>query len=266
MKSVKIIALKKILLLILLLAPVLSWACDYGDDSRLESDPTALVKAIQSGQETGQVRMTLATYLGMGKNTRKLFGDRVLISSMDCKPIGVLEGEIVGIATMPFKEFYGAMARAVRKNRPTVAKQLMAHGRVAPMPVEQYVDMFTQLPFERTGGLKIREQIKKIFPAAGRLPPQAAWLKDKAIQGRMDDYTMARLFNTFGGQLEMNRGCGPYAMSNKFYSVMQVKGLFGGVRDRYVTRQDPVRIMLMIMNSDAVFTDATHYTLKGCTP
>jgi len=266
MKLVKINAPKKVLLLFLLFAPVFSWACEYGDDPRLENNPTALVKAIQSGQETGQIRMTLATYLGMGPKTRELFADQVLISSLDCKPVGVLEGEVVGIASMPFEEFYRAMARAVRKNRPAVAKQLMAHGRVASMPVEQYVDMFSQLPFERTGGMKVREQMKNIFPAVGRLPPQKAWLKDKSMQGRMDDYTMARLFNVFGGQLDMNSSCGPYAMSDKFYSVVQVKGLFGGVHDRYVTRQDPVRIMLMIMNSDAVFTDAIHYTLKGCTP
>jgi len=259
--------MKRLLLICMMLClPAMAWACDYGDDPRLEKDPGALIKVIQSGQESGQIRMTLATYLGLGPNTRKLFGDNVLITSMDCKPTGVLDGEIVGTATMPFEDFYRAMARAIRKNRPVAAKQLMVHGRVAAMPVEQYVDLFARLPFERTGGLKVRNQMKKIFPALSRLPPRPEWLKDKAKQGRMDDYTMARLFNIFGGQLDMGRGCGPFAMSKKFYTVVQVQGLFGRVHDRYVTRPDPVRYMLMIMNSDAQFTDAIHYTIKGCSP
>jgi len=256
----------RLLLLCLLCIPLLSQACEYGDDPRLEKDPAALVQAIRSGQETGQIRMTLATYLGMGANTRKIFGDQVLITSMDCKPVGVFEGEVVGIATMPFEAFYRAMARAIRKNQPSVAKKLMVHGRAAAMPVAQYVDLFGKLPFPRTGGIKVRNQMLQVLPAAGRLPPQAAWLADPAKQGRMDDYTMARLFHLFGGQVRMDQGCGPFAMSNKFYNIVQVQSMFGGVHDRYVTRPDPIRYMLMIMNSDAVFTDATHYNIKGCTP
>jgi len=258
--------MRYVLFFSMLTLPIFVQACEYGDDPRLEKDPAALVQAIRSGQDTGQIRMTLATYLGMGANTRKLFGDNVLISSLDCKPIGVLDGEIVGIALMPFESFYRAMARAIRKNKPGVAKTLMIHGRVAAMPVEQYVDMFAKLPFERTGGVKVRNQMMQIFPAASRLPPQPEWLKDKAKRGRMDDYTMARLFNIFGGQLEMNQNCTVYEMSKKFYTIVQVKGLFGKIHDRYVTRGYPVRIMLMIMNSDAVFKDTIYYKLKGCTP
>ncbi|MDQ6962822.1 MAG: hypothetical protein Q9M28_09925 [Mariprofundaceae bacterium] len=262
----KIITMMPFLLLCILIYPTLSSACKYGDDPRLETDAAALVQAIHSGQETGQIRMTLATYLGMGPKSRSLFGDQVLISSLDCKPVGTLDGEIVGTATMPFEAFYRAMARAIRKNQPAVAKQLMRHGRVAPMPIEQYVDLFGLLPYKRSGGLKVRDQMNKIFPAAGRLPPEESWLKDQSKQGRMDDYTMARLFNVFGGQLTMNKNCGPYTLSSQFYTVVQMKGLFGGIQDRYVTRQDPVQIMLMIMHSGAKFNDATHYTIKGCTP
>jgi len=255
-----------VLSLLLLCVPMYSWACEYGDDPRLESDAAALVQAIRSGEETSQIRMTLGTYLGMGKRTKALFGDQVLITSMDCKPIGVFEGDIMGIVMMPFEGFYKAMARAIRKDQPAVAKQLMAHARVAAMPVEQYVDLFGLLPFERTGGLLVREKMKRIFPAAGRYPPQKEWLKDPLQQGRMDDYTMARLFRLFGGQLEMDKNCGPYTLSQKFYSVEQVKTLFGGMQDRIFARQEPAALMLQVMGSAVQFTDATHYQIKGCTP
>jgi len=254
------------LLMIALCSPMLSWACEYGDDPRLENNPAALIQAVRSGEDTGQIRMTLTTYLGMGKATRALLADKARISSMDCKPIGVFEGEIMGIVKMPFEEFYRAMARAIRKNQPSIAKKLLTHAKVAAMPVEQYVDMFAQLPYERTGGLRVREKMKKIFPAIKDYPPLKKWLTDPLQYGRMDDYTMARFFRLFGGELEMDKGCGPYTLSKKFYSVEQVKTLFGGMQDRVIARQFPVRLMMRVMESYAEFVDAIHYQIKDCTP
>ena len=258
--------MNRIIALCLCCFPQFLWACDYGDDPRLEKDAAALIQAIRSGKETGQINMTLATYLGMGPKSRALFGEQIRISSKDCKPVGVLDGDIIGTASMPFEDFYGAMARAIRKDQPAVAKVLMAHGKVAPMPVEQYVNLFGQLPYERTGGLKVRETMYKIFPAAGRLPPKKSALKDKSQQGRIEDYSMARLFKIFGGQLNLNKGCGQYVLAENFYTVVQVKSLLGGMHDRYIFRKEPVHIMLNIMGLDIVFNNKINYKIKGCTP
>ncbi len=257
---------QRLLLLYLFTISVNLYACEYGDDIRLQQDPVALIQAIRTGQETDSIKITLETYLGMGVKTRKLLGNNILITSLDCKLINVFDGEIIGKISLPFEEFYRAMAHAIRHNQPEMAKKLMVHGQAAPMPVEQYIDLFAQLPVAKTGGLKIRAQMQQIFPAIKQMPPQKSWLRNKLEQGRMKDYTMARLFSLFGGQLLLDKGCGPYQLSKKLYTIIELKSLFGKPYQRYVTRQDPVHFLLQIMHTNAVFNDNIHYTIKGCTP
>jgi len=256
--------MSRIIFFLLICLPAYGEACEYGNDPRLEDDPIALIKAIRSGQEKGQIRMTLPTYLGMGRKSQKIFGEYAQITSLDCKPIGVLDGEVIGVASMEFEEFYRAMARAIRKNQPNVAKKLISHGKVSPISISQYLELFGRLPYKKTGGLNIRQKMEKIFPAVNRLPPQPSWLKDQAKQGRMADYAMARLWSVFGGQLKMDRQCGPYEIPEKFYTVVQVRGLLGGVHNRYVTRQDAVVIMLKIMGLEITFTDKINFTINSC--
>ncbi|MDQ7003711.1 MAG: hypothetical protein Q9N67_01770 [Ghiorsea sp.] len=263
--------MKKLLFVLLLCTfPVLSWAgCVYGDDPRMESDVRGLIKSIQSGQETSPIRMTLGTYLGMSPKTRAAFGELITITSKACNPVSVFDGEVIGRVTIPFEEYYRTLSRAIRKDRRDIFVGLKKNARVAPMSVEAYVDLFGKLPFLRTGGLKVRNRMKQLFPDAGKLKPEEDWLEDPTIHGRMEDYTMARLYYIWGGSIVLNKGCGPYELPKQFVSKVSQKDMFGTLRVRVVVQKYKPSMMMRVMGSDIDFysrSEVAKFKIKGCTP
>jgi len=264
--------MKRMILLVMcsFLTPSLSWACEYGDDPRIESDVLGLIKSIKLGKERAPIRMTLGTYLGMSPKTRLAFGENITISSKACNPVSVFEGEVTGKVSIPFEEYYRTVARSIIKNRQGMFLALKKHGQVAPMPVESFVDLFGKMPFSQTGGIKVRNRMKQLFPEAGSLNPKQEWLKDPAMYGRMEDYTMARLFKVWGGELILNKGCGPYTLTQQFYASKDYKDRFTGKkRTRTTAWQYKPRLMMRVMGPYLDFysrSEVTRYKIKGCTP
>jgi len=265
--------MKKILLLWMMCSffPLSSvWACEYGDDPRIESDVLGLMESIKLGKENAPIRMTIGTYLGMSPKTRLAFGEYITISSMACNPVSVFAGEVNGKVTIPFEEYYRAVARSIIKNRQDMFEELKKHASVAPMPVEEFIDLFGKMPFSKTGGIKVRDRMKQLFPDAGDLNPKAEWLEDAATHGRMEDYTMARLFKIWGGELTLNKGCGPYTLSQQFYASKEYKNPFTGKTQESITAwQFKPRLMMRVMGPYLDFysrSEVTRYKIKGCKP
>jgi len=252
------------LLLYILCFPIWGVACEYGNDPRIENDLPALLKDIQNGKQTSPIRMTIGTYLGMSKQTRKAFGELITISSLACNPVSVFEGDVIGTVTIPFEEYYRTVARAIRKNRPESFHALVKHAQVENMDVETYVDLFGELPFPKSGGLKVRNRMKQLFPEAGHYDPKKESLKDPTIYGRMEDYTMARLFKAWGGQLILNKGCGPYALSPKFYTDQHYTDFSRHDRVRRISSKNQPLIMIRVQDMSAKFIDVSHYNIENC--
>lgn len=250
-------------LTVVLLTPIYCWGCNYGDDVRLENNPVQLVRTLIQGEDVGRITLTLGSYLKLKENSRQLLEEHLRIISVDCSYSSVYGGEIIGQVEIPFEEFYRTMAWAIQTDKPGAARKLMAHAEAAPMSIETYIELFGKLPFERTGGLKTRQRMKTIFPLHKELPPGKNELKDPVKQGRWDDYTMARFYNIFGGNLLLDNDCGPYRMQRRFYQEKTVNTPLGQ-SNIIIARHDPVRYMLAIMGYSITFTDKLTYYIKGC--
>ena len=250
-------------LTVILLTPIYCWGCKYDDDIRLENDPVQLVRTLIQGEDVGRITLTLGNYLKLKEKSRQLFEEHLRIISVDCSYISVYEGEIIGQVLIPFEEFYRTMAWAIQTDRPGVAKKLMAHAKAAPMSIEPYMELFGRLPYERTGGLEIRQRMKTIFPLHEVLPPGKSQLRDPVEQGRWEDYTMARFYKIFGGALLNGNDCKSYQLHSRFYKEQIVNGSLGKHRI-IIARPDPTRYMLAIMGYNITFTDKLTYSIKGC--
>ena len=250
-------------LTIILLTPIYCWGCKYGDDVRLENNPVQLVRTLIQGEDVGRITLTLGNYLKLKEKSRQLFEEHLRIISVDCSYISVYEGEIIGQVVIPFEEFYRTMAWAIQTDRPNGAKKLMAHARAAPMSIESYMELFGRLPYERTGGLEIRQRMKTIFPLHEELPPSKSQLRDPVEQGRWEDYTMARFYKIFGGDLLNGNDCVSYQLHSRFYEEQIVNSLLGEHRI-IIARPDPTRYMLALMGYNITFTDKLTYSIKGC--
>lgn len=208
-----------IFVLITLLWPIslLAANCSYEDDARLSNQMEELLQAIDSGQQVEPVRMRVGTYLLLGDKSRQLLEPHLTMHGVDCKPIGAMDGELMGRATIPFEEYYRTMAQAIHENRPQVAKQLFSRVRAAAMTVEQIQELFGMMPYPGSHGVEVRDRMQKIFPQYSRTLPPDRVLKDPFAEGRPQDYVMFRLFQLFGGTLALEHDCGPYILNEKFY-------------------------------------------------
>ena len=250
-------------LTVILLTPIYCWSCKYGDDVRLENNPAHLVRALIEGKEVERITLTLGSYLKLKEKSRQLFEEHLGIISADCTYASVFEGDVIGQVEIPFEDFYRTMAWAIQTDNPGAARKLMAHARAASINIDVYIELFGKLPYERTGGLKIRQRMKTIFPLYEELPPRKSQLKDPVEQGRWDDYTMARFYKIFGGDLLIGNNCGPHKLLPRFYQENTVNSPLGQ-HNIITARHDPTRYMLAIMGYNITFVDKLTYSIKGC--
>lgn len=233
------------LLALLWPASLLAANCGYEDDPRLSSEQVGeLLQAIASGQPIEPVNMKIGTYLLLGDKSRELLEPHLAMQGADCKPVIAIDGELMGQASISFEEFYRTMAQAIHEDRPQVAKQLFNRVRVAPMNVEQIQELFAMLPYPGSYGIKVRDRMQEIFPQyLNTLPPDRE-LKNPLAEGRPQDYVMFRLFQLFGGTLQLEHGCGPYALSEKFYHTEFTTNILSGQVKLLSVRTEPFAHMM----------------------
>lgn len=254
----------KYLCLALFFLPVLAVGCEYRDDLRLSDEKIAeLVSSIANGDSVPPVSMRVGTYLKMGPRSRTLLEPHLQIVDVTCSPVVFFDGELLSQAVIPFEEFYRVMAYAIHEDRPDLAKRLFSKARVAPKTVSEIQALFAKLPYKGTFGVRTRDKMTLIFPMYQEFPPKAADLKDPLKDGRPSDYTMIKLFRVYGGELLLDRGCGPYELDPHFYKSKRVKTLFGE-KDVVVARREPFVHLMKTMGQQVTREDRTTFRIKNC--
>ncbi|WP_417522247.1 hypothetical protein [Marinobacter sp.] len=224
----------------------------------------ALVSSLANGDSVPPVSVRVGTYLKMGPRSRTLLEPHLQILDVTCSPVVFFDGELLSQAVIPFEEYYRVMAYAIHEDQPGIAKRLFSKARAAPKTVSEIQTLFAKLPYKGAFGVTTRDQMISIFPMYQEFPPKDADLKDPLKDGRLKDYAMIKLFRVYGGELLLDRGCGPYELNPRFYKSKRVNTLFGE-KDMVVVRREPFVHLMKTMGQQVTREDRTTFRIKNCT-
>jgi hypothetical protein len=230
------------LFLVLLLVAPLGWSCNYADDAELLNDPVKIIQAVQENRLDRKLSLTLSSYLSLLPKSLALLEPHLKVIDINCKLIGVFEGDVIGDGVVSFEEYYRVMARAIQRDDPVMGKNIYLHLKTAPMTLHDFQELYGVLTFAGSGGLEVRDRIKSVFKQHKEFLPSHDDLRDPLIDGRKEDYIMAALFRVFGGTLKLSNACEPYEIHPKF---VKEKAGFAG---KDLVNSWPTRHLLSIFN------------------
>lgn len=240
-------------------APIVS-ACTYADDPRLSDERLpALIHDLVAGADVPPIQTQVGTYLLLGEQSRELLEPHLRIVDVQCQSVAVFNGELLSRPTISFEEYYRVMAQAIHDDRPDVAKRLYSHVTVAPMTVAEVQELFGKMPYPGTHGVEVRDRMQAIFPRFATALPADRQLADPLQDGRPQDYAMFKLFQVFGGQLLLDKGCGPYEVDDSFVRTEKVLG-----RERKVVRRKPFEHLIGAMGHPFSRDSSTSYRIGSC--
>lgn len=254
----------KYFFLLVTFLPVIALGCDYIDDPRLSNENMpSLIESIKEGESVPPVLVRVSTYLQMGERSLKLLEPHIQMHDINCSPIAFYEGELLSQAVIPFEEYYRLMAKAVHQDRPGLAKKLYSKASAAPKTVREIQELFSMLPYEGAYGVSTRERMSSVFPFYSELPPKAEDLSDPLEGGREKDYAMIKLFKVFGGDIHLDKGCGPYELIEEFYREEIVDSILGK-RKVSVVRHKPFVNMMKTMGFDVSREGSITFFVGSC--
>jgi hypothetical protein len=83
--------------------------CKYQDDPRLTTNPQKLFEDLQSNSPIKPVMITYRSFLNIGPNTRNLISKNIVIASMECNPVYLMNNQMIGFPIIPFEEAISIM-------------------------------------------------------------------------------------------------------------------------------------------------------------